>query len=114
MNLSMKLRLVGFVLAIAMLASLIVWTALTSFRRVERSRVQLTDAQSESFRIASQFQQALLALNERVLKFVLHHDTNEWIGFEREWEDLNHWIDEQHLSSPVEKQVLDKINDAYD
>jgi signal transduction histidine kinase len=114
MNLSMKLRLVGFVLAIAMLASLIVWTALTSFRRVEQSRVQLADAQSKSFRIASQFQQALLSLNERVLKFVLHHDTNEWIGFEREWEALNRWIDEQHLSSPVEKQVLDEINLAYD
>src|SRR5262245_63963280 len=104
MNSGMRLRLSGFVLAIGFLVSLIVWAVLTSSRRVEESRAQLTDAQSQSVRIASDFQHALLALNERVLRFVLHHDTNEWAGFERKWEARNRWIDEQHPPSRDEKR----------
>jgi signal transduction histidine kinase len=114
MNSDMKLRLAGFVLAIGLLAALIVWAVLTSSRRVEESRAQLTLAQSESFRIAGQFQQVVLGLNDHLLRFALHHDTNEWIRFEREWQALDRWLDQQDLSSPAEKQVLNQINAAYD
>lgn len=114
MNSSMKLRLAGFVFAIGLLASLIVWAMLTSSRRVEASRAQLTLAQSESFRIAGYFQQAILGLNDRLLAFAMHHDTNDWVGFERDWVALNAWIDQQHLTAPAEQEVVDRINAAYD
>jgi signal transduction histidine kinase len=114
MTSGMKIRLAAFVLAITLLLSLIVWVALTSARLIEEARAQMNLAQSESFRIAGQFQEGILALNERLLEFAQHHDTNEWIGFEKEWNDLNRWLDRQHLSAPPEKQVLEQLNVAYD
>lgn len=110
----LRLRLGGFVLAIVVLASLIFWAALTSSRRLDESRARARIGTSESFRIAHHFQQALMDLNERLLKLATTHDTNEWTQFEKDWKALNDWIDEQHLSSPPERQLLDQINTAYD
>jgi signal transduction histidine kinase len=114
MHSAMKLRLLGFVLAIALLAGLIVWAVLTSSRRVEESRTQVTLAQSESSRIASYLQKSILDLNDRLLKFAIHHDSNDWARFESDWVALNTWIDQQHLTAPAEEQVLAEINAAYD
>ena len=110
----MKLRLSAFILAIALMVSLIIWTAFTSARLVEESRTRMSLADSESFRIASQFQQSILALDERLLQFALHRDTAGWPTFKTEWEALNRWIDLQHLSAPKEKSVLHEIDAAYD
>jgi len=114
MTFGMKIRLAAFTLAITLLVSLIVWVALTSARLIEDARARMTLAQSESFRIAIRFQQGLSGLNERLLNFALHHDTNEWVNFVREWNALNDWIDAQHLSAPDEKTVLAQLNAAYD
>ena len=114
MNSGMKLRLAGFSFAIGVLASLIVYAALTSSRRVEESHDRLASAQSKSFHIAGDFQQRLLALNDRVLKFAFESDTNDWGSFESEWQALNAWIDQQHLSSAAEIKVLNQIDAAYD
>jgi signal transduction histidine kinase len=111
---SMKFRLAAFILAIALMVSLIAWTAFTSARLVEESRAHMSLADSESFRIAGEFQQAILGLNERLLNFALHRDTNGWVKFQVQWESLNRWIDEQHLEAPNEKRVLDQINTTYD
>ena len=110
----MRLRLAGFLLAIAVLLSLIVWAAVTSWRRVEESRAQLSSVQSESFRIASHLQQSILDLNQHLLNFAVQYDTNALTEFETKWVALGRWIDEQHLSAPEEKPVLEEINAAYD
>src|SRR5215510_6329987 len=114
MNSSMKLRLAGFVLVIGFLVSLIVWAVLTSSRRVEESRTTTRKATFESFRIAREFQRKLLELNDRLQQVLVHHDTNTWAVFENEWDALNRWIDQQHLSARAEKQVLVRIDAAYD
>ena len=114
MTFGMKIRLAAFVMAITLLVSLIVWVALTSARLIEEARARMTLAESESFRIAGQFQQGIVGLNERLLRFALHQDTNEWISFEKQWNALNVWIDRQHLSAPAEKRVLGRLNAAYD
>ena len=85
MTSGMKIRLAAFVSAITLLVSLIVWVAVTSARLIEEARAQMNLAQSESFRIAGQFQKGILALNERLLQFARHHDLNEWREFEKEW-----------------------------
>ncbi len=113
-NSAMKLRLASFVLAIALLVSLIIWAVLTSSRRMEESRDQLTLAESESFDIASHLQKATLALNDLVLNFAFRGATNDWRKFEQDWMALNSWIDQQHLAAPAEREVLDRINAAYD
>jgi signal transduction histidine kinase len=110
----LRLRLGGFVFAIGLLASLILLAALTSSRRLEESRAKARAGTSESFRLAHHFQQALMDLNEHLLKLATSHDTNEWVRFENDWKELNHWIDEQHLSSPHERELLEQINAAFD
>ena len=110
----MRLRLGALVLAIALLASLIFWAAITSSRRLEDSRNRARLSTSESFRIAHYFQRSLMALNSTLLKLATSRDTNEWTRFENNWDALNHWIDEQHLSAPAERQLLDQINSTYD
>lgn len=114
MTAKLRLRLGGFVFAIAILVSLIVWAVLTSSRRLEESRAKARLGTSESFRIARHFQETLMGLNSRLLKLAIDHDTNQWIRFESDWGDLNLWIDQQHLSSPVERQLLQQMDAAYD
>jgi signal transduction histidine kinase len=114
MTSGVKLRLAAFIAAIAVLVSVIVWAAFTSARLVENSREQMALADSESFRIAREFQQGILGLNERLLRLALTHNTNDWVEFRKQWASLNDWIDQQHLSAPKEKQVLDQIDLAYD
>jgi signal transduction histidine kinase len=114
MTSGVKLRLAAFITAIAVLVSVIVWAAFTSAGLVKTSRDQMALADSESFRIAREFQQGILALNERLLKFALSHNTNEWVEFSKQWSLLNEWIDRQQLLAPAEKQVLDEIDLAYD
>ena len=85
-SISIRLRLAGFVLAIGLLLSLIVWAVLTSSQRLETSRAKARVVTSESFRIARHFQQALMDLNDRLLKLAIRHDTNEWTRFESDWQ----------------------------
>ena len=114
MNTTLKLRLAGFVLAIGLLASLIAWAAITSSRRLEESRAKARAGTSESFSITRHFQQALMGLNDHLLQLAIRHDPDEWARFASDWQDLNQWIDQQQLSSPTERQLLDQINAAYD
>jgi signal transduction histidine kinase len=114
MTSNVKLRLVGFILAIALMVSLVTWTALTSARLLDESRARMSLADSESFRIAGTFQQRILGLNERLRKVALHRETETWPAFQSDGESLNRWIEQQHLSAPAEKEVLSEINAAYD
>jgi signal transduction histidine kinase len=114
MTTGVKLRLAAFITTIALLVSVIVWAAFTSARLVESSRDQMALADSESFRVAREFQQGVLGLNEQLLKFGLSHNGNDWVEFRKQWASLNTWLDQQQLSAPEEKQVLDQIDAAYD
>ena len=114
MFIGVKFRLAAFITTIALLVSVIVWVAFTSARLVRSSRDQMALADSESFRVAREFQQGVLGLNGQLLKFALSHDTNDWVEFRKQWASLNTWLDQQQLSAPEEKQVLDQIDAAYD
>jgi signal transduction histidine kinase len=116
MNYGIKLRLIGFVLAISLLVSLIVWTARTSWRRIGELREKLTAVQLESFRIADHFQQTLLGLNNVLLQYQIQRDPADLAEFNRESAALDHWIDVQRpmLKTVQERLVLDHINAAYD
>jgi signal transduction histidine kinase len=72
--------------------------------------------QLESFRIADHFQQSILELDNVVIRFGLHHGSNDWVRFEAQSKELDVWIDDQRplLPSEEEKQILDQINSAYD
>jgi len=112
----MKIRLVAFVLAIAVTIAAIGWTAHISWRHTGELREKLTSVQLESFRIADHFQQTILELNNAVMRFGLEHGSNDWARFDAESKALDTWIDNQKplLPTEKEKQILDQINLAYD
>jgi len=112
----MKVRLVAFGFAIAVMVVLIAWTAHSTWQRTGELRERLTSVQLESFRIADHIQQEILGLNNAVLRFGLYRDASALAHFQTGSTNLDHWIDEQRpiLSTEQEKQILDLINTNYD
>ena len=112
----MKIRLVTFGLAIAVMVALIAWTAHSSWQRTGELRERFTSVQLESFRIADHIQQEILGLNNAVLRFGLYHNSGDLARFQTGSTNLDRWIDEQRpiLSTEQEKQILDQINTNYD
>jgi signal transduction histidine kinase len=113
---AIKLRLAGFILAIAVMVGLIAWTAHSSWQRTGELREKLSSVQVKSFQIADHIQQTLLELNNAVLRFGVNHDTNEWAHFGTTSTNLDQWIDIQRpiLTTEKEKLILDLINTNYD
>jgi signal transduction histidine kinase len=111
-----KFRLAAFILAIAGMITLILWTAQSAWRRGRDLEENLTPVQLYSFQIADHFQQSILELNNLLLSYAMYHDTNMWSQFEVASTNLDHWIDEQRpiLNSEKEKRILDLINTNYD
>jgi len=112
----MKIRLVAFIFAIAAMVILIGWTGHSSWRRTGELSEKLTGVQLESFRIADHLQQAVLELNNLVLRYGIYHETNDWANFETASTNLDGWIDQQRpiLTTEKEKHILDLINTNYD
>ena len=114
MNATLKWRMAALILAIGAFASLIVWATLSSWHRFQKSRASARAGAAESLGITRRFQSTLLDLNEHLLTLAARGDSNEWALFESEWADLNRWLDQQHISSPNERELLDQINLVYD
>jgi signal transduction histidine kinase len=111
-----KFPLAAFILAIAVMVALIVWTAQSAWRRSGELREELTALQLKSFQIADHFQQSILELNNLVLRYGVYRDTNDWVHFTIASTNLDNWIDENRpiLKTEKEKQILDLINTNYD
>ncbi len=113
---ALKLRLAAFILAIFGMVGVIAWLAYNAWRREGDLRDKLTTVQLQSFQIAGHFQQAILGLNNQVLRYGAYRDTNAWTRFSVASKELDGWIDDQRplLNTEKEKQFLDLINSAYD
>ena len=111
-----KLRLAAFVLAIAVMVALIVWTAQSSWRRVGELRDKLTTVQIQSFQIADHIQENILELNNNVLRYGFSRDGNDWVHFKKGSKELDQWIDEwrPNESTDLERLIHDRINTNYD
>src|SRR5438445_12305700 len=109
MSKGMRIRLIAFILAIAVMLAIVAWTAHTSWQRTGELREKLTAVQLKSFQIADHLQETLLELNNAVLRFGVYHNTNEWAHFGNTSTNLDHWIDLQRpfLNTEKEKKILD-------
>jgi signal transduction histidine kinase len=115
MNRGIIFRLVIFIAAIILLVGLIVWTALASWRRTAELHEQLTARQWESFQIADHMQQAVLGMNNLVLRYAAYNNTEDWTNFETASQELSTWLTQHQplLSSPKERPFLDQIQAGY-
>lgn len=109
-------RLVLFGAALAAFAVLIAWSAHATSAGIRALRNHLDAAQIESFRVADQFQAAVLRLNSTFLRWKIANDHESQQLFENESHALDRWIDEQKstLTTPQEQAVLHDIDGAYD
>ena len=116
MSAGIKLRLAAFILAIAGMGALIVWTAQKSWRRSGELRDRLTAVQFHSFQIADHIQESILEMNNNVLRYSLSRDSNDWDHFVKASKELDAWIDEQRPieSTELELRIHDRINTNYD
>jgi signal transduction histidine kinase len=115
MNRGILFRLVIFVAAIILLVGLIVWTAVASWRRTTELHEQLTTKQWESFQIADHMQQAVLGMNNLVLRYAAYNNAEDWTNFDVASQKLSVWLTEHQplLSAPKERPFLDQIQAGY-
>src|SRR3954452_3555527 len=112
----LRLRVVVFGVAIALIAAIIVWTGQTTWLRTGELRERLTAVQLKSFQIADKFQQSIWELNNIVLRYGVYHDPKDWERFNILSQELDKWIDDQRAILPEEneRRILDHINTTYD
>ncbi len=113
---ALKLRLVGFLGGILIVAVLTIWAANTTWNQAAALGDRLTREQIESFQTADQFRAYLQELDYTLLRFAVGREQADWERFQTESRKLDQWIDEQTLllTSPEEKRTLGAINTAYD
>ena len=109
-------RLIGLVAAIVLTGLGIAFLTVQSQWQAGELRAQLKRVDSESFRIADQFQDFLRELNDSLYHYGRSHTPPEVKAFHKDSEELNNWIDVQkpNLNSGREKAIMEQIDAAYD
>jgi signal transduction histidine kinase len=115
MNSPVRLRMTLLMAAIALMAGLTLWAVQDAWWRITQLERKLTSDQLESFRLAGEFQQRLLTLENLLLSYTARRSPQTWKEFERAGAQLDRWIDEQSpkLSTRRERDLLDQLNAAY-
>src|ERR1043166_5422786 len=111
-----KVRLICFGIGLVMLTALIAWAARTSWRQFGEMEQGIHEEELGSFQIADAFQAKIQGLNYTLVRFGTQETTAQRQHFERQSRELNQWIDHQKtlLTTPREREVLDRIDRAYD
>ncbi len=95
---------------------LIGWGAHTAVSLFADVSSKLNRVRIESFQTADQFRASLQGLDLLVLRFAVGRDPADHDRFMREWKKHDTWIDEVRpsLTTERERELLDRINQAYD
>jgi len=115
MNPGIIYRLITFFLAIALLILLIAWTAHGIWRKIGESHGQITLEQRKGFQVADHLQQAILGMNNMLLRYAAYRNPEDWTNFDTASQELGRWIDGQRpiWSAETEQPLLDQIHAAY-
>ncbi len=115
MNSKFRLRLLILFGAICAVAGLTLWAVERSWTRVNVLERGLTKEQLLIFRLADDFQQRLLTLNNSMLHFVVRRDAARWAEFEQSSANLGQWIDMQitKVTTDRERSMLLELKAAY-
>jgi signal transduction histidine kinase len=116
MNFGFRLRMLLLFGAICVVAWLTLWGVERSWTRVNALERRLTREQLLSFRLADEFQQRLLTLNNSMLHFAVRGKAARWAEFEQSSVNLDQWIGAQivRLNTDRERNILDQLKAAYD
>jgi signal transduction histidine kinase len=116
MNSAARLRMTMLIGAIALMAGLTLWGVQDSWRRIAQLERKLTASQLGSFRLAEEFQQRLLTLDNLLLRYTARRNPATWNQFQEDSVQLDQWIDQQtsKLTTPRELDLFHQLNTAYD
>jgi signal transduction histidine kinase len=94
---------------------LIGWTAHASWARIGELHARLAAMQWKSFQTSDHLQQAILDMNNLILRYAAYREPDDWTNFLVASRQLNTWINEQQpiLSLERERPFLDQIKAAY-
>jgi signal transduction histidine kinase len=114
----------GFlVMAILLVAGLIVLGVQRSSHRIVVLELTLTANRLESFRLAHEFQERLLTLNNAVIRYAAMREPTTWAEFEQASVQLDRWLErydsrlhqkDSQLATDRERELFRQLNDAYD
>jgi len=115
MNPGIKLRLAIFIAAIASLLMFIGWTAHISWGRIGELHERLAAMQWKNLQTSDHLQQAILDMNNLVLRYAAYRERGDWTNFLVASRELNDWLNAQQpiLSLEKERPILDQIKAAY-
>jgi signal transduction histidine kinase len=115
MNVNIKFRITVFIAAIALLVLLIAWTAHIAWKEIGETHQQVTRVQWKSLQSADHLQQAILGLNNMMLRYAAYGDHEDWANFQSASKELNRWINELQpiFSAETEMPLLDQLRTAY-
>lgn len=113
---NVRLRLIGFGLAVCLLAGLVGRAGYTAWQKLNAVRENFGAVQSESFHRAERVEAGLLTLNELVLRYDLRKDPADRSDFHAGGENLKQWIKTQKAaaSTLVELDLLGQIEAAFE
>jgi signal transduction histidine kinase len=113
---AIKLRLLLLGITIGVLGVLIGWAAYTSWNEVANLQEHFNTRHLRGFEIADHIQSTVLLLNNSIIAYELKKEPSQLKEFFNTSSALNAWIDQQHqhLVSPRERELLDRIDLAYD
>lgn len=116
MNSRFSARLLVLIVAIAGTASLTLWGVHYSWQQIRTLEETLTSTSLESFRLAEEFQQRLVRLNNSMHHYATRRDPAAWKEFEAASNLLDRWMDEPkfNLTSDPERKLFTQLNQAYD
>src|SRR5476649_905989 len=112
----LRRSLAVFCAIIVALLVFIGWSAATAWRDIGALRRRFTNAQFESFRVASELQSSVLSLDSGLLAYEIGGEQSDWEHFQTDSHALDEWIDLQRgaLKTEDERRALDEINAEYD
>lgn len=120
MNRALKIRIVGFVAGIAVVASLTGLAAHVTWRTLSSASSQFTEDQIDSFSSAQDFQKQLLALGNALFRYQFFKLPEDKSRFWSAYTNLDKWIDEQKtivtsltIPNPTALGILENIDRSY-
>ncbi len=116
MNYRIRARLVALVAGVLLVGATIAFMGAQQRSEMEALRVQLNQVNSESFRIADEFAEHVLRLNNLLYGYGRSHVPPDSPAFIRASHELDQWIDTQKakLRSAEEKAAMAQIDRGYD
>jgi signal transduction histidine kinase len=114
-NPGIKLRLTIFISTIALLLMLVAWTTHVAWQRIGELHEKFSMVQSQSFQNADHLQQAILGLNNLLLRYAASRAPDDWTNFDVGSTELRRWINEQQpiLSEREELPLLKQIKAVF-